>query len=179
MLNAHDTLVLIVDVQEKLVPAMSARDELIGNCRKLIRGALALGVPLLCTEQNPKGLGPTVPEVAGLLPGPAPAVKFSFSCAGCEEFMGELRRAGRGNILIAGIEAHVCVYQTALDLHSQGFHVEVAADACDSRRPADKRVGLEKCRDAGVGITCVETALFELLKVAEGPVFKEIVKIVK
>ncbi len=179
MLNTHDTLVLIVDVQEKLVPAMSARDELIGNCQKLIRGARALGVPVLCTEQNPKGLGPTVSDIAGLLPGPAPAVKFSFSCGGCEQFMGQLRRAARPNVLIAGIEAHVCVYQTALDLQTQGFRVELAADACDSRRPADKRIGLEKCRGAGVGITCVETALFELLKVAEGPVFKEIVKIVK
>ena len=179
MLNTHDTLVLIVDVQEKLMPAMSARGELIANCQKLIRGARALGVPVLCTEQNPKGLGPTVPDIAGLLPGPAPAVKFSFSCAGCEEFMGQLSRAARRNVLIAGIETHVCVYQTALDLRSRGFHVEVAADACDSRRPADKQIGLEKCRDAGVGISCVETALFELLKVAEGPVFKEIVKIVK
>jgi nicotinamidase-related amidase len=179
MLSANDTVVLIIDVQEKLVRAMSAPEELIGNCRKLIRGARALDVPVLATEQNPKGLGPTVPELAGLLPGPAPAVKFSFSCGGCEEFMGQLRREARRNVLIAGIEAHVCVYQTAVDLEHQGFRVEVAADACDSRRPADKRIGLEKCRDAGVGITCVETALFELLKAAEGPAFKEIMQIVK
>jgi nicotinamidase-related amidase len=179
MLSCMDTVLLIVDIQEKLVRAMHAREDLILKARQLVQGARALNVPILCTEQNPKGLGPTVPEIAAAMPGVEPISKFSFSCGACEGFVHALQAAGRCNVLVAGIETHVCVYQTARDLLEKGYLVEVAADACSSRTPQNKQTGLDKMRDAGAAITSVETALFELLKVAEGPLFKEILKIVK
>jgi nicotinamidase-related amidase len=179
MLNCADTVLVIVDIQEKLVRAMPAREDLVLKARQLVQGARTLNVPVLYTEQNPKGLGPTVPEIAAVMPGVEPITKFSFGCCACEDFMRALQAAGRRNVLVAGIETHVCVYQTARELLEKGYHVEVAADACSSRTPQNKQTGLDKMRDAGAAITSVETALFELLKVAEGPLFKEILKIVK
>jgi nicotinamidase-related amidase len=179
MLNTHDTALLVVDIQEKLARAMHAREEFIANVQRLVRGALALGIPIVWAEQNPKGLGPTVPEVAKLLCDLTPISKFSFSCGASESCMQQLRRIGRKHVLIAGIEAHICVYQTAAELTLAGFQVEVVADACSSRTPENKHIGLDKCRAAGSAVTSVETALFELLKVAEGPLFKQLLNIVK
>jgi len=179
MLNPQNTVLVIVDIQEKLVRAMHAREDLIIKAQQLVQGAQNLKVPIICTEQNPRGLGPTVPDVFRHMPGVEPISKFSFSCCASEAFMQTLRQAERQNVLIAGIEAHVCVYQTAAELAAQGVHVEVVADACSSRTPENKRIGIEKCRDAGASISCVETALFELLRVAEGPQFKQILALVK
>lgn len=179
MLTCTDTLLVIVDIQEKLVRAMHAREELLLRAQQLVQGARVLNLPILCTEQNPKGLGVTVPEIAGFLPAVQPIIKFSFGCFGSGDFVAALGAASRRNVLIAGIETHVCVYQTALELLAKGYHVEVVADACSSRTPENKQIGLEKMRAAGAAVTSVETALFELLKVAEGPVFKQILNIVK
>jgi nicotinamidase-related amidase len=179
MLTAQGTTLLIVDIQEKLARAMHAREEFIANVQRLVRGARALGLPIVWAEQNPKGLGPTVAEVAELLHGLTPISKFSFSCGASESCMQQLRHIGRRQVLIAGIEAHVCVYQTAAELTLAGFQVEVVADACTSRTPQNKQIGLDKCRASGAAVTSVETALFELLKVAEGPLFKELLNIVK
>jgi nicotinamidase-related amidase len=179
MLTCAETLLAVVDIQEKLVRAMHAADELIARAQQLVQGARILNIPMVCTEQNPRGLGPTVADVSRHLTGVEPISKLSFSCCASTEFMEALRRSARRSVLISGIETHVCVYQTAVELKAAGFHVEVVADACSSRTPENKHIGLEKCRDAGVAITCVETALFELLKVAEGSLFKEILKVVK
>jgi nicotinamidase-related amidase len=179
MLSPHDTVLLIVDIQEKLVRAMHAREELVLSAQQLVRGASVLGVPILCTEQNPKGLGPTVPEIAAHMPAAPPISKFSFGCCASEDFMSALQATARRNVLIAGIETHVCVYQTALGLMAKGYRVEVVADACSSRTLQNKQTGLEKMRDAGAALTSVETALFELLRVAEGPLFKQVLNIVK
>jgi len=179
MLKREDSLLVVIDLQERLVAAMPDRETLLDRARRLIAGAKALGLPLLVTEQNPQGLGPTVPEIARLLEGVRPIPKTSFGCLGCEAFGAALRDTGRRSALLCGIETHVCVYQTACGLLAEGWRVEVVADACSSRNPADKAIGLEKCRDAGAGVTSVETALFELLRVAEGAVFKEIARIVK
>jgi nicotinamidase-related amidase len=179
MLTGADTLLIIVDIQEKLVRAMHARDDLIRNAQQLLQGAVALGIPVLCTEQNPKGLGATVAEIAAHMPSVQPISKFSFGCCACDDFLRALQACGRHNILIAGIETHVCVYQTALELIAKGYHVEVVADACSSRTPLNKQIGLDKMRAAGAAVTSVETALFELLKVAQGPLFKQILTIVK
>jgi nicotinamidase-related amidase len=179
MLEGSNTLLLIVDIQEKLARAMHAREDLIRRAQQLVQGAVVLDVPILCTEQNPKGLGPTVPEVQTALPGVRPIAKFSFGCAGCSEFMAALQAAGRRNVLIAGIETHVCVYQTTRELLEKGYGVEVVADACSSRSLHNHQIGLDKMRSAGASITCMETALFELLRVAEGPTFKQILQIVK
>lgn len=179
MLSADDTTLLVVDIQEKLSRTMHARQELIANARRIIQGARVLGVPVVLTEQNPKGLGPTVPEIRELLPGVPAIGKMSFSCGTSAQCLQELKRLGRRCVLIAGIEAHICVFQTAADLVASGFHAEVVADACSSRAPDNKRIGLGKCRAAGAVVTSVETALFELLKAAEGPLFKEILNLVK
>ena len=179
MLDCSNTLLVIVDIQEKLVRAMHAREDLILKAQQLAQGAAVLKLPILCTEQNPKGLGPTLPEIRAAMPGVEPISKFSFGCGGCTEFMSALQAAGRRNVLIAGIETHVCVYQTTRELLEKGYGVEVVADACSSRTSQNRQIGLEKMCAAGAAITCVETALFELLKVAEGPAFKQILQIVK
>jgi nicotinamidase-related amidase len=179
MLTGADTLLLIVDIQEKLVRAMHDREDLIRKAQQLVQGARVLNLPILCTEQNPKGLGPTVPDIAAHLPAASPISKFSFGCCACEDFERALQASARRNLLLAGIETHVCVYQTALELLAQGYRVEVVADACSSRTLSNKQIGLDKMRAAGAAVTSVETALFELLKVAEGPIFKQILNIVK
>lgn len=178
MLTTEKTLLVIVDIQDKLARVMPEPDALVASASRLIRGANALGVPILFTEQNPAGLGPTVAELRPLLAG-EPIVKRAFSCRGEPAFVQALRASGRRQVLLAGIETHVCVYQTARDLRADGYDVEVVVDAVASRTPANRALGLEKTRAAGAGVTSVETALFELLAVAEGPVFKEILKIVK
>ena len=179
MLECADTLLLIVDIQEKLVRAMHAREDLVLRAQQLVQGARVLNVPIICTEQNPKGLGPTVSEIAAAMAGVQPISKFSFGCCSCEDAVRALQAAGRRNVLVGGIETHVCVYQTTRELLEKGYHVEVVADACSSRTLQNKQIGLDKMRDAGAAITSVETALFELLRVAEGPVFKQILQVVK
>ncbi len=179
MLERNDCLLVVIDLQERLLRAMPDREVLLDRARRLIEGARALGLPVLATEQNPQGLGSTVPEIARRLEGLRPIPKTSFGCLGCAAFGDLLRQSGRRSVLLCGIEAHVCIYQTACELRAAGFHVEIVVDACSSRNPADKAVGLEKARDAGAHLTSVETALFELLRAAEGPVFKEIARIVK
>lgn len=179
MLTTDATVLVVVDVQDRLVPSMHQLESMIDNQKRLIKGMAALKVPMLCTEQNPKGLGATIPEIASLLQGVATISKNCFGCADSPVFMQTLADIGRKNVLLAGIETHICVYQTAIGLIEAGYHVEVVADACSSRRPENMQIGLYKANNAGAEITCVETALFELLKVAEGPRFKEILKIVK
>ncbi len=179
MITCADTLLLVVDIQEKLIRAVHAREEFLMRAQQLVQGARVLNVPILCTEQNPRGLGTTVAEVAAHMPGVQPVSKFSFGCCASEEFLRALQTSARRNVLLAGIETHVCVYQTAMGLLGRGYHVEVVADACSSRTPENKQIGLAKMRAAGAAVTSVETALFELLQVAEGPLFKDILKIVK
>jgi len=179
MLTTDNTVLLIVDVQGKLAHLMHVREKLFENIRMIIKGAQVLNLPILLAEQNPNGLGATVPEVANLLPDQNPISKYSFSCWGSDRFVKELKELNPENVLIAGIEAHVCVYQTARDLINAHYAVEVIADAVSSRTIENKRIGLDKIRDAGANITSVETALFELLGEAQGDRFKAILEIVK
>ena len=138
MLSTAAAVLVIVDVQGKLAQLMSDRETLFANLQCMIRGAQALAVPILWVEQNPAKLGPTIPEVAELLPALAPIAKTSFSCAGNPAFMAELERLGRKQVLVVGIEAHVCVYQTATDLLGAGYTVEVVEDAVASRIASNK-----------------------------------------
>jgi len=179
MLTTENTALIVIDVQEKLTRVMHEKERFLENLQKLIQGAQALGIPIILTEQNPQGLGPTVPEVAHLIPNLQPIAKFSFSCCGDQRFAQELAALHRKQALLAGIETHVCIYQTSLDLLSQGYEVQVVADAVASRTAENKDIGLEKTKSEGASLTSTETALFELLKVAEGEKFKEIIKIVK
>jgi nicotinamidase-related amidase len=178
MLENTNTVLVLVDLQVKLAPVMYEQKALIENTVKLIRGINILNIPILWVEHNPRGLGKTVPEVAELISG-KPITKLSFSC--CDErcFMEALENSKRRQILLAGIESHICIYQTAIDLLRSAYEVEVVVDATSSRTLQNKEIGLQKVKDAGGAWTSVETVLFELLKVAEGAKFREILKIVK
>lgn len=179
MLSVNETVLILVDVQGNLARSMHDKEALFKNLQILIKGARALEIPIVWLEQNPEKLGPTIPEIAGLLDGLKPISKLCFSCADSPLFMEQLQTVKRKQVLIAGIEAHICVYQTAAALVDQGYEVQVVADAVSSQTKANRKIGLERIRNAGASLTSVETALFELLKVAEGEKFKEILKLVK
>jgi nicotinamidase-related amidase len=179
MLKTENVLLLLVDIQGKLAHLMHEKELLFKHLQQLIKGIQVLGVPILWVEQNPIGLGPTIPEIAGMLPDVKPISKMSFSSCRNDRFLQALKNLNRKQVLIAGIETHICVYQTAADLVAMGVEVQVVTDAVSSRNAENKAIGLQKMRDAGATLTSVETALFELLKVAEGEPFKEILRIVK
>ena len=178
MLNVDDTVLVVIDVQGKLAQSMYEKTDLFGNIAKLIQAAGVLKIPIIWTEQYPAGLGPTIPEIAELLTG-EPIAKTAFSCCGERRFVEAMEKRGRNQVLLCGIETHVCVYQTAVDLLESGYEVHVASDAVSSRTSGNKDIGLAKIKDAGADITSVETALFELLKTAEGEKFEAILHIVK
>ena len=179
MLDRDHTVLILIDVQEKLAPVVAEREQLLANLQKLVQGVRALHVPIIWLEQNPDGLGPTVPELRQHLSDLRPITKLSFSCWGEDAFKAALEGLGREQALVCGIEAHVCVQQTAMDLLAAGYHVQVVQDAVSSRVLSNKEAALAKLRAAGAVVTTTEMALFELLRVAEGPAFKAILKIVK
>ena len=172
LMSAHDTALLVVDVQQRLVPAIAGHARVVWNVRRLVDGARVLGLPVIATEQYPAGLGPTVPELAERL-GPVPA-KLSFSCCGCPEAFAPLEQSGVHKLLVCGIEAHVCVQQTVLDLLSAGWRVYVAVDAIGSRFAIDYETALERMDSAGATLTSTEAVLFEWCQVAGTPQFKQI-----
>jgi nicotinamidase-related amidase len=176
----HPVLV-VVDVQERLFNAMDAerRDDMVANVKILLAAAQRLGVPVLVTEQYPRGLGRTLPEVKTLL-GDTPAFeKTAFSCAGAEGFLDRLRALGADQVLLTGIEAHVCVLLTALDLLERGFRVSIVGDAVCSRRPASLETGLAQARQAGAVVTSTETVVFQLLGSADNEAFRELSKLLR
>ena len=179
MLNSQDVVLVIVDVQGKLAEIMYKKKKLFENLQKMIRGAKVLGIPILWNEQLPEKLGETAPEIKALLTDIEPITKECFSCWGEQNFVAKFKDLNRKQVLLVGIETHVCVYQTAADLLKQGYEVHIVSNAVSSRLKSDKKVGLEKMKDVGAQMTSVEMALFEMLKVAAGPQFKEIIKIVK
>lgn len=169
---------MIVDVQEKLMPAIPVADQLIANCRKLIEGARILGLPIAATEQYPKGLGKTVPALAEHL-GELPE-KVRFSCAEVLNWQPAAMEAdARDQIIVAGIEAHVCVLQTVLDLLAVGFRVYVPADAVASRKKLDWKIALGRMANHGAILTTTESVLFECCETAAAPEFKAISRLVK
>jgi nicotinamidase-related amidase len=180
MLSEKNTILVIIDVQSTLLQAMHEREDLLANLQKLIKGTQALDLPILWLEQNPSRLGETAPEIRVLLGGSQSVIpKMAYSCCGEPKFMHNIEALGRQQILLAGIETHVCVYQTAADLLARGFEVQIVADAVSSRRAFDKTVGLDRTRTLGARIACVEMVLFELMRTAEHPAFKSVLKIVR
>jgi nicotinamidase-related amidase len=177
LMSAADTALLVIDVQEKLMPLIPAADAVIRNIGFLIDCARILKVPVLCTEQYPKGLGPTVPELARRLPDRPEKLAFS-SCA-APAVVETLHREARPKVLLAGIESHVCVMQTALDLLARGFRVFVARDAVASRYAIDHDTALARIEKAGAIVTTAESAAFEWVGSAGPPEFKEISKLVQ
>jgi nicotinamidase-related amidase len=178
MLEIDNSVLVVIDIQGKLASLMHENKRLYDHTARMIRAAGVLGIEVICTEQHPDGLGPTVAEVAEHL-NVEPIPKFAFSCFGEPAFEAALKQTGRTQVLLAGIETHICVYQTAVDLLGGGYEVFVLTDAVSSRTPANRQLGLQRMKDAGAVMTGVEMALFEMLKVAKGDTFKQIVRIVK
>lgn len=176
-MTRDDSALLVVDVQGKLITMIPDHQRIIWNIRRLIDGAKALGVPVAATEQYPKGLGPTTPELADRL-GVIPE-KMTFSCSGCPQVFQDFRDRGVYKILAVGIEGHVCVQQTVLDLLSNGFHVYLAVDAIGSRFDIDFQTALRRMDSAGATLTTTEAALFEWCEVAGTPEFKQISALVR
>jgi nicotinamidase-related amidase len=179
MLNIDSTVLVVIDIQGKLASLMHQKETVYENVIRLVNGSRVLGIPILWTEQYPQGIGGTIPEIAEALDGVIPIAKMTFSCCRNDEFLTALRATGCQQVLITGIETHICVYQTTMELLESGYEVEVVADAVSSRTPENKEIGLQKMQAAGASLTGTETALYELLKVAGGPEFKEILRIVK
>ncbi|WP_242393792.1 hydrolase [Anaeromyxobacter oryzisoli] len=179
-LDRSRAAILIVDVQDRLTPAMppDALARLVKYAKALIGAGKELGLPVLATEQYPKGLGRTLPELREPLPA-APIEKMHFSCGADPGFAAALEATGRKQVVIAGMEAHVCVFQTARDLVAMGYEVHVCADAVSSRTEEHRRVGLDLCREAGAVITTAETAIFDLLHQAGTAEFKKVAPLVK
>jgi nicotinamidase-related amidase len=179
-LDRADALLLVIDVQERLAAAMPKAQlaELEKNAAVLIRAAKRLDVPVVATEQYPKGLGPTIASLRELLPADA-MTKMEFSCGASKPIARHILGTGRKQAVVVGMEAHVCVFQTVRDLVRGGFSVFVAQDAVISRTEANRGVGLSLCEKAGATLTSTEAVLFDLLGVAGTPEFKELTALIK
>jgi nicotinamidase-related amidase len=174
-------VLVVTDVQERLFNAMDAerRDDMVANVKILVTAARRLAAPVIVTEQYPHGLGRTLPELKGLLGETVPFEKTAFSCCGAAGFTDRLRSFHAEHVILTGIEAHVCVLLTALDLLNLGFRVTIVADAVCSRRAANMEIGLAQARQAGAVITATETVVFQLLGRADTDAFRELSKLLR
>jgi len=170
---------LVIDIQERLVPAMEENEVLVENCSKLIEGLQILGLPLLVTQQYTKGLGETIDEIKSLIPDFQYIEKKDFSCLGEPVFAEKLALSGARNVIICGIESHVCVLQTAIDLKESGYNPVVVFDCVSSRSFDNVDLAAERFRYEGIMMTSMESILFELTRSAGASEFKEISKLVK
>jgi nicotinamidase-related amidase len=175
----ENTACLVIDIQEKLFPVMHGKDDLLKNCRILISGMQALHIPLTVTQQYTKGLGKTIPEISSLIADFSFIEKRDFSCCGEPEVMQRLKRSDVKNIVLCGIESHVCVLQTALDLKEAGWMPVVVADAMTSRYRINYKLALERFRYEGMLVTSAESLLFELTRTSSAPEFKFISALIK
>ena len=179
MLEIEIYSLVVVDVQDKLAQIMQDREVLFKNVRILIKSAQILSIPILWCQQCPDSLGPTAPEIEQLLSENEPINKSSFSCCGDDQFNEKLSQLNVNQVLICGIETHVCIYQTAMDLIHRGLNVNVIADAVSSRTSENKQIALSRLAVEGVKICSTEMVLFEILKTAKHPCFKEIARLIK
>ena len=179
MLDIQHCCLTVVDVQGKLAQLMHGREALFKNVQILVQAAKILDIPILWCQQYPDALGPTIPDIAQLLEDNEPINKSAFSCCGADQFNARLKDLARNQILLCGIETHVCIYQTAVDLLRQDFNVNVIADAVSSRTLENKQITINRLAVEGADISCTEMALFELLKTAEHPKFRQIAKLIK
>ena len=175
----ENTLGLVIDYQERLLPHITENQQLLANTLVLIKGLMALGIPLVVTEQYRKGLGITVPEIKNVISPFNPMEKVSFSCCDDPGFRNALAETGQKFVVICGIEAHVCVLQTAIDLIKNNYVPVVVADCISSRTLGNKQTAIERMRQEGVIITSCESILFELCRFAGTDQFKAISKLVK
>jgi nicotinamidase-related amidase len=177
-LDRNNACVLVIDVQDRLTPVMWNFAPVEKYCRAMILAARDLGMPVLATEQYPKGLGATLPSIREAL-GAAPLVKMHFSCGADPAVAKALAATGRKQVIVVGIESHVCVFQTVRDLIDTGYQAFVGADAVTSRFEEHRRIALEQMRKMGAVITSVETSIFDLLHVAGTPEFKRVSALVR
>jgi len=179
MLDRNTSILIVTDIQGKLASLMHERESLFRNVGILIEGIKVLGVPILWVEQYPEGLGPTVPEIAAHLTGLSPLPKTTFSSLSDPGIRAVFEGRRRSQAILTGIETHVCIYQTAMDLLALGVEIHVPVDAVSSRTAVNKQVALDSIARAGGHLTSVEMLLFELLGAAEGEEFKRIIRLVK
>ena len=178
-LSAENSLVLIIDIQERLVGALE-KNVIVENAVKIASAAKALEIPVLLTEQYPKGLGHTVPQLQEALPEGSEVVEKTYFNALLEDGMlDKIKSYNKKQIVIFGIETHICVLQTAHDLMKAGFEVYVLKDACASRNKSEYKTGLELLKQYGAKVTCLEITLFEWLKTSKNPKFKEVQALIK
>jgi nicotinamidase-related amidase len=177
LMNAEDTGLLVVDVQKRLLPLVPGHAKILWNIERLLAGTEALGIPRAATEQNPDRLGGTIEELADQLD--SPSEKLAFSCLECRAIFDRWRKAGIFRVLLCGIETHVCIGQTALDLMSAGFRVYVAVDAVGARYEIDHEVALRRIEGSGATLTTTEAALFEWCQVAGTAEFRAIIELAK
>ncbi|HOO91188.1 MAG TPA: hydrolase [Syntrophales bacterium] len=179
MLTPENSILVVIDIQESLAQVMYEKNVLFDNLQKIIKGAKILDIPMIVTEQVPEKLGVTIPEITSLLDDVRPIPKASFSCCGEDRFMKELDGIQREQIIVVGIESHVCVYQTTSDLIRMGYDVQIVTDCISSRTSANRTLGIKRMKNEGAKLTGTEMALFELMKIAGGDRFREISRLVK
>lgn len=180
-LEAEHCALVVIDIQEKLLPPIFRKEELIGNAQLLIRAAGILKIPALVSTQYAKGLGVTVPEILSLLPGTEAIDKTLFSCFGSDVFCSALKRlpGQRNTVLLCGMETHICVMQTALAALRDGYLVHVASDAVGSRTESNWKIGLDRMRAAGAVISSTEMMTYELMRASSSAAFKELLPYLK
>lgn len=179
MLTRKNSLLHIIDTQERIFDVMHNKEFLRENLVRMLKGVQILNLPIIWMEQYPKGLGATIPELNDLLTDKSPMEKMCFSSCDQPDFISEIHKTGKNTILIMGIETHVCVYQTVFGLLARGFEVEVIADAVSSRTEKNYELGLRIIENAGAKLTTVEMALFELLQESGTDEFKQISRLLK
>ncbi len=179
LFSIDKTVVLLVDVQGKLARMMCDNETLFNSLEIFIKGMKILGIPILWMEQIPSKLGPTVDEIQQLMAEESPIAKDSFSCCNEPVFMEKFEALSRNQVLVTGIETHICVFQTVRDLAVKGCDVQVVSDCVSSRTQENKAVGLQRIVQAGAQITSVEMIFFELLQRAKGDHFRQIIHLIK
>lgn len=178
-LNKEKSGIVIIDTQSKLMAVMRRKNTVVENIIKLLRLAKLFNMPVLLTEQYPKMMGTTLPEIKDALPAYDPVEKMDFNCCDVDYFNNRIEAAGLETIILAGVETHICILQTCLGLLEKGCHVHVPQDAVDSRTEENQRVGLDLMRQAGAVVTSTETVIFQILKKAGTKEFKEMLRVVR
>jgi nicotinamidase-related amidase len=179
LLNRKDCFLLVVDIQERLAPAVLDREQVVANAERLVRAATRLEVPVLMTEHCTAKIGPVLAGLRALVPPDAVLPKVHFAAQREPGCAARFTGLGRSQCVIAGLETHVCVLQTAISLKEAGYRTFVASDAVSSRRPTDKETALARLRDAGIGLVTCEMAIFEWLARGDDPAFRDLLPLIK